>query len=456
MRKSDLLHTASFRLALIYAALFSLSATVLIIFVYYTTTTYMQRQFDGFVDSQRKSLVLLDRGGGAEALARILEARLRPRLDPFAYYLVLNRDGHKLAGNLDAAMARVGWATQDLDDQADRQSLVVRTTGVTLPTGGLLVVGRSESRLLTVQGLIRSSLHIDLFATMIMAALGGIALSSLALRRIGTIEAALNRIMHGNLSTRLTVTGRDEVARLTLRVNQLLDWFQTSSTSLQQITNDVAHDLRRPLGALRQSLDEALHLSPTPEHYEKSLTNAIVRVDAILALFSALLRLAQIEAGVRRGKFRSVDLADLISELFEVYEPVARAGGRSLILLPLHRARVHGDRELLTQLVANLIENAIRHTACGTQIYVGTGVDPATLLVADTGAGIPPEERDKVFRRFYRVERGLEVSGNGLGLSVVSTIAALHGASISLTDTAGLSGSTGLQVEITFSTLCLM
>lgn len=449
MPRLNVLRTASFRLALIYALLFSLSATVLIVFVYYTTTRYMQRQFDGFIQSQETALLLLDHGQDAQALGRTVDTLTRPAVDSYAYYLVVSSEKNKLGGNLPESAAAAGWAMQDLSSQGLAGPLLVRTHGTPLAEGGLLVVGRSEKRLLTVQRLIRSSLHIDLLMTLLLAVLGGIALSALALRRIGRFEEDLRRIMHGELSTRLAVVGHDEIAQLTSRINQLLDWLQRSAASLQQVTNDIAHDLRRPLSHLRQDLDEALQTPPNG-CYEQVLANAIARVDGVLSLSSALLRLAQIEAGARRAGFSDIDLGDLAREMYGIYQPVAEIDGRTLVQLPCCGARIRGDRELLTQLIANLIENAICHTAPGTRIFLGTTSNPPSLLVTDTGGGIPAGERSKVLRRFYKLDRNRSTPGNGLGLSVVSAIAALHGAKITLSDTDQPFGAMGLHVAVTF------
>lgn len=451
MFRGELLRTASFRLALLYAALFSVSAVALILFVYHTTTVFMQRQFDSFIESQEGALLLLERRGGARAVADSVAALLRPAVDPYAYYLVLDADGRKLGGNLPEAAARLGWSTQGMDGRGETSPSLVRTKGTALPAGGLLVVGRSEQRLLTVQRLIRSSLHVDLGATLLLAGLGGIALSSLALRRVEAVEDALRRIMHGELSTRLVVAGRDEFARLTRRVNQLLDWSQASAASLQQATNDIAHDLRAPLSHLRESLDDAVRRPRMAEHDGKALGDAIARIDGVLAVSSALLRLAQIEAGARRARFRRLDLAALVGEMHEVYRPVARAEGRELDLLPHPGAWVQGDGELLGQLVANLVENAIRHTPPGTWIGLGTLAAPPTLVVTDTGHGIPPGERAAVFRRFHKLDRGRrQEAGSGLGLSMVAAIAALHGAEVTLADNPRTPGGAGLRVAVRF------
>ncbi len=450
MPQLKVLRTASFRLALIYALLFSVSAIVLIVFVYFTTTRYMQRQFDGFIQSQETALLMLEHGQDAQAIGRTVDTLTRPAVDPYAYYLVIGPEKSKLGGNLPESAAVAGWSVQDLSSQGLAGPLLVRTHGTRLAEGGLLVVGRSERRLLTVQRLIRSSLHIDLVMTLLLAVLGGIALSGLALRRIGRFEEDLSRIMHGELSMRLAVVGHDEIAQLTSRINQLLDWLQNSAASLQQVTNDIAHDLRRPLSHLRQDLDEALQTPPPTGRYEQVLANAIARVDGVLSLSSALLRLAQIEAGARRAGFRDIDLGDLAREMQGIYQPVAEADGRALMQLPCCEAKIRGDRELLTQLVANLIENAICHTAPGTRIFLGTTSHPPSLLVIDTGGGIPAEERSKVLRRFYKLDRNRSTPGNGLGLSVVSAIAALHGARITLSDTDQPFGAIGLHIAVVF------
>jgi signal transduction histidine kinase len=216
----------------------------------------------------------------------------------------------------------------------------------------------------------------------------------------------------------------------------MLDRIQDLMLGLQQVSSDIAHDLRTPLTRLRQSLELARRREHSVEGLHKALDGAIGNADAILETFSALLRIAQIEAGTRRAGFTAVALSELLVGLIEAYQPVADEKRHNLQGQVVPGLFVHGDRELLTQLFANLIENAIGHSPAGAEISVeATSAQGEVLvLVADNGPGIPAEFRRKVLQRFYRLEVSRTTPGSGLGLSLVAAVATLHEAAIDLED----------------------
>jgi signal transduction histidine kinase len=222
---------------------------------------------------------------------------------------------------------------------------------------------------------------------------------------------------------------------------------ETLMDGLRQVSNDIAHDLRTPLSRLRQRLDAAGRAQPSLGDYEALVAQSIGDVDAILETFAAMLRIAEVEAASRTQGFAAVDLSELLNTVVEVYEPLASERAQTLTGRIAPGLVVRGDRELLTQLVANLVQNALKHTPPGTRVTVdaATAAGAVEVVVTDTGTGIPEGERDKVFRRFYRLEASRGTAGSGLGLSLAAAIAGLHGATLALSDNAP-----GLRVTLGF------
>jgi len=255
--------------------------------------------------------------------------------------------------------------------------------------------------------------------------------------------------MAGNLASRISVRGtEDELDRLSETINAMLDRIAALMDNLKQITNDIAHDLRTPVTHLRHRLERARDQSSKIEDYDQALEAAIAASDDILGLFSALLRIAQIEGGARRANFAPLDLSSLLARLGDVFGPVAEDARHHLSLPPGDPVTILGDRELLTQAFSNLIENAILHTPEGTGIslLLARTDERALITVNDDGPGVPREEHDKLFQRLYRREASRSQPGYGLGLSLVAAIAELHGADISLRD----DSAPGLGITLSF------
>ncbi|WP_089172818.1 ATP-binding protein [Bosea sp. AS-1] len=218
--------------------------------------------------------------------------------------------------------------------------------------------------------------------------------------------------------------------------------------NVRQVSNDIAHDLRTPLARLRQGLEVARGRARTGAEYQAAVDRALDEADGLLQTFSALLRIAHIESGARRSAFRTVDLSEVMQTVAEAYGPAAEDGNRVIRAEIADTVRVHGDRELLTQLFSNLVENALQHTPQGALItmHLTRQFSEAVAEVADNGPGIPEQERSKAFRRFYRLERSRITPGNGLGLSMVAAIADVHHATVQVLDNAP-----GLRVAVRFA-----
>lgn len=277
---------------------------------------------------------------------------------------------------------------------------------------------------------------------------GGLILSRKFLRQVDTITQTAEAIIGGDLAQRIPARGtNDDLDRLSDTLNRMLDRIAALIESLRQVSNDIAHDLRTPLTRLRNKLVTAQTLIPTGQDQQNPIESMIAETDDILDTFSALLRIAQIEAGTRRAGFETVDLSDIFENVAHAFDAAAEAEGKTIVssVEPGHHYR--GDHELLTQMLANLVDNAIQHTPSGSRIEIALNRDTRGLTgsVADNGPGVPAEERELIFRRFYRVERSRATPGSGLGLAVVAAIAELHEIEISAND-----GAPGLKILMRF------
>jgi len=285
-------------------------------------------------------------------------------------------------------------------------------------------------------------------ATLIVALGGGLLLSLGFLRQVDAVSRTAEAIIDGDLTRRVPLRGvDDDFDRLAMTLNRMLDRIGALMDSLRQVSNDIAHDMRTPLARLRQRLELARTGSSTVEEYARAVDAAIAETDSILATFAALLGIAQIEAGTRRSRFDDVDLAAVVRLVVETFGPSAEEEGKVLLTGKITPATIRGDRELLTQMLVNLVENAMRHTGPGTKIVVDVthSAKGAVLSVADNGPGLPAGEHQRVFRRFYRTDASRHSPGSGIGLAIVKAVAELHDASATLTD-----NMPGLRAEIRF------
>ena len=278
---------------------------------------------------------------------------------------------------------------------------------------------------------------------------GGALLSRAFLARVDAIARTAEAIIDGDLARRVPVRGTgDDLDRLAGTLNHMLDRIGALMDSLRQVSADVAHDLRTPLSRLYQRLEDArLHARSVAE-YEAAVDGALAEAEGLLDTFSALLRIAQVEGASPRAGFGDVDLSAVADAVADAYRPDAEEGGRHLTADVTPGVVVCGDQELLTQALANLVENALRHTPAGTRIGVSLSrehVTGACLTVEDDGPGVHAEDLPHLTHRFYRGEHSRTTPGNGLGLSLVAAVAELHGAELYLQ-----AGDPGFRARLCF------
>lgn len=446
MRRIRVFRAESFRLAALFAVIFLALAGTLMAAVFWIVERTQTRTLMNAVAADIRTIDNGYRKQGLSEAIEIVQQRLgsydSPTLNPPAGYLLLqDRTGKKLAGNLPAMAERIGPARLPRPvgpGSGHRHSGRLLGEGVLLDRNLYLFAARDLATIAGVRERILEAFGWLGVATIVFAALGGILFSVQFLRRIDSIARTCDAIVSGRFDDRIALRGSDdELDRLAKAINRMLDRISTLLENLRQVSSDVAHDMRTPLTHLRRRLELARAEATTIEEYSTAVSRAIADTDGLLKIFSALLRISQIESGTRLATFTTLSLSDLLERAYEMYRPVAEDRGYSLQRQIVPNVWIRGDAELLVQLYSNLIENALRHTEPGAQLTIGLSEDGdgfATSSVCDTGPGIPSSEREKVLRRFYRLETSRSTPGNGLGLALVAAIANLHQAEIRLTD----------------------
>ena len=449
-RTLRILRSAVFRLTLIYAGLFVVSAVVLFATVFVIATAALQSDMRAVLRTEALQLAEIHRNSGLLGLAEQVTRRMNFRTRGPIYYLVQAPTQQVVVGNL-PGMPPVEGVVDFVRDRSpgDPEDARSKLTGfgLTLSDGSFILVAQDANRLIDMQHAIVRAFTWAGGLTLLLAIGGGVLVGRNFVRRIDTIGRTSRAIMEGDLSARIPVRGNnDEIDQLVVGLNAMLDRIQQLMEGLRQVTSDIAHDLRTPLGRLRQRLEDARERATSTGEYEAATEAAIAEADGLLDIFSALLRIAQIEAGARKSAFAEVDLSILLRSIADAYAPSAEDAGHKLDAAIDGGVTITGDRQLLAQLFSNLIENALNHTPAGSTVRVvlrrtATGFE---ARVADNGPGIPEAEREKVFDRFYRLDRSRTTRGSGLGLALVKAIATVHDLSLALKD-----NDPGLAVVIT-------
>ncbi len=433
---SRLLTTPRFRQFALAGLLFSLMSLLVFGLIYLATNRFLEHQLDRALEAELASLL----AEGSGRLARTIEQRQAGLGTREFYYLYQDRQGRRLAGSLPAEPDREGWsmlAPPGLSHpDGDEQSL--RALARRLPDGRLLMVARDTDDIDDISDFMEQSFGAGFTLTLLVALACGAYLSLGFLRRLDGMTLAISHIMAGDLAQRIPLgAGRDEFRELSLHLNAMLERIQDLMAGMEQVTTGIAHDLRTPLTRLRNRLECALGGAEGGAAPPAPLVAALEEVDGLLEIFNALLRIAQIESGARRSHFSAVDLSALLLMLHEIYGPVADDGGRRLRVEAPPGIALPGDKPLLVQMLVNLIENALRHTPPGTEVWVSLdrAADGTVRLgVRDNGPGVPSAERGKVLRRFYRMDASRRTPGTGLGLSLVQAVVGLHHGCLRLED----------------------
>lgn len=447
MRPADLWRHSSFRLAL-GVTLAVLGALIVVGVVGYSV---LHRQLADRQDARLMEIfTTLQQSDAADQqdLVEAIAARITASPSRASVFLLRDAAGKVLVANINDIAVASGWSTVAATALGVQTDYPYRVYAGTLH-GDYLVVGLSNADLDDLAEIILTGFGWSALAVLIAAIGAGAWIAARLQRRLTEVTSTLHRVAGGDLSTRVTLSGRgDDLDLISGEINHTVGRLEALVDAMRQVSADIAHELRTPLNRLRIHIEQAAHNVALSAPSEDDLAAAIAQSEAIDQTFSALLRIAQIEAGTRREKFAPVNLAALLGDLGDVYAEVAEDAGRTLLCDVEGAAWVTGDKELLTQAFANLIENAIRHCPTGTKITATVRAEGnrVTASVCDTGPGIPAEERELVLRRLYRLEKSRTTEGTGLGLSLVKAVADLHGADLALAD-----ATPGLRVDLQFA-----
>jgi len=380
---------------------------------------------------------------GMIGLTRAVEARTRDRTPSAILVQLRLPEGRPVAGSArlsGAPMGLRGFVTQKAPEGP------VRILGIGVSNGFTLLVAAEFGAVLDTASTLATTL-LAAGAVAVLIALGfGLFMARGLQFRLRRVSEAAEQVMRGDLARRLPLAGSaDEFDRLAGTVNTLLDRQEALIEGMRQVTVDVAHDLRGPLSRLRQRLEAALARARDPNADGAAFEAALAELDTVLGTFSALLRIAQLEAGppLPPQEAPVVDLSALVTALAEAYAVVAEEAGKRLEVQVAPGQRVHGDAALLRQMLTNLMDNALTHGGQTLRVTLRAG---PLLEVADDGPGIPAEEYGRVLRRFYRLDRSRGTPGSGLGLALVAAVAKLHGTAPVLSNAAP-----GLRVTLDLS-----
>jgi signal transduction histidine kinase len=413
------------------AGLFAGFIVALLGFVYLKTRDDLTARSDRLIASQMALFVHLSSDRRLDALDEQLKQ------DPSRVRLagLFGPDSRRIAGNLEHLPpdlkidGAVQGAVVDRVNQSGREKQAVRLVARRLSDGDVLVIGRNIEEVAEIAHVVGRALALGLLPAVLVCLAVGLALSARARRRIVEVNERVQRIIAGNLRERLPHRNTDDpFSRLAMIVNGMLDEMETLIQSLAGVGNDIAHDLRTPLTRARLILERGRSSARTLEQLQVVADKTIEALDQSLSIITAILRLTEIEKSQRSAGFGKVALADLIREVADMYEPIAEDKGIALLVHSPHELSVHGDRDLLIEAVANLVDNAIKYTPAGGQVEIELfhGDRENIVRVSDTGFGISEHERRAVLRRFYRSDKVRHTSGLGLGLNLVAAIVRLH------------------------------
>ncbi len=454
MSRNKFLASSTFRLALLYVTLFTVSVLALFTFIYWSSARYMAAQSDAAMETEIRILSERYERSGVVGLRRlILERITRQQPTGSALYLLMDPLSRPVVGNISrwpAVEEKDGWLSFRLEtrDRDDAQTHPARAKQFVLSGGFRLLVGEDIQELKAAERQIIVALSWGVILTLLLGLAGGSIIRRRKLPRLAVTNETSQRSVDGDLHRRVPVSHRgDEFDRLATHLNRMLDQIQELMEGIRQVSDNIAHDLKTPLSRLRQNLEEISTYRPDDPELSESLSHALHEADRLLGLFNALLRIARIESETVTPTLVDLSLADLVKDIVEFYEPLAEEKHQKLTLIIDAAPQLSADRDMLFQSFANLVDNAIKYTPIGgrIQLRVGSVDQKPWLSICDSGPGIPPEDHERVFQRFYRTDSSRSTPGNGLGLSLARAVLQLHGATITLR-----SNNPGLCVEIRF------
>ncbi len=445
-------HNSIFRMVFLYFVLFILSSFILLSFIYWSTVGYIYKQLDHHIEYDMERLQHIYNAGGQEQLIKAIEISLQQKNYESVYLLYNQKSMQILAGNLDKIpQIKNGWHILDLSELTDsplQKNHSARTLVMPLPGNLIFMNGLDIESAHEQEHMIFNSMITGIAIILILGMIGGFIISISTIKKINLINETISEISEGNLSLRIPTRGTDDdYDLLAININQMLDQINKLMQGVQNISNNIAHDLRTPLSRLRGRL-ELIQQDCSLETSE-GIQYALTETDNLLSTFNALLRINKLESGVQKGHFAQISIDNLLQDVIEFYEPLAEEKGITINIEVNSDARISGDKDMLFQVFTNIFDNTIKYTPhngsvmiCSRAVLVNKK-QYVQVIISDSGIGIPEDERAKVLEPFYRLEKHRDHQGNGLGLSLVAAVLKLHQGDIIFND-----NKPGLKVTI--------
>ncbi|GBQ83667.1 two component sensor histidine kinase [Gluconacetobacter johannae DSM 13595] len=443
-RRFRIPRSASLRFSLGYGVLFALSSILFMSFIWWGTIGFLERQVETAINADARALSQRWAEGGLPTLALTIDDRLEQNLDDDAIYLMVDPSGHRLAGNLSEWPAPVVRTDAWYALQVTRAGMqdTAQVHAFDLPGGFRLLVGRDIRARAVLRRLLTDSLLWAWMMVTLLAVSGAVLVHGMFRRMIKSVAQTTSAIAHGDLSRRMPLVGNgDELDQVAEAINEMLDRIVRLMDGVRQVSNAIAHDLRTPITRARTQLEDAALHAHGEDELRAAVERAVGHLDNVTAVFEALLRIAQIEAGSRRSAFAPFDLAPLLVDVGDLYEAVAEERQIRLVLRLPPSLPFYGDSAMMQQAVANLLDNAIKFSPAGGTVTLAAALGPAlpglamsapgrnavSIAVTDEGIGMNEADLARASERFFRAETARNTPGAGLGLSLVQAIVQLHG-----------------------------
>jgi len=433
----EVFNERAFRLALGFALTISVATAAAFAFIYLQVSR---------ADVDQVSAILVDEAaksaGDSEAdLRRALELRLTRDIRRLDFVALVDPKGQLIFGNVPVTLhipidAKAHFLKEDVLPDANGDKDPAIFVARRRADGGVLLLGRSLREDYDLQETLLRALAIALLPTVLLILAIGAWFAHRASQRFKRVHDAIVRIMKGDLDLRLPFAGEDDIDKIARAVNLMLDEIARLLDHLKSAGDNIAHDLRTPLAVARAKLERALDNESGTEQLREALEAALAQIEKVSLTVSAILRISAVEHGPRETQFKDFDLAAVCAQLLDFYEPLAESQAVTLIAAADQPVPMRGDQDLMREALSNLIDNAIKFTPAGGEVRIEAQMAEGQpyALVSDTGVGIPPQERARIFDRFYRGERSAQTPGHGLGLSIAETIAHLHGFTLTVKD----------------------
>jgi signal transduction histidine kinase len=447
------LRSSTFKLALLCIGVFGAVVLALFAYVYWSTASYVLARSDRSIEAERENLHEVFASAGRDGLARAIEKRLVQESPGDDVYLLADEAFARIVGSLktwpEGLNSSEGWA--NIEVSSGYAALIGRLLRVhfeTLPDGSHLLVGKNVDELGRFTNRIYWALALAISLILGLAVLAGTIVTRRTVGRIESVNSTSRAILKSGLGERIPLRGtQDEWDQLAENLNVMLDRIEVLMSEVKQVGDNVAHDLRTPLTRMRGRLEKACISERVADNDQLLISDTIADLDDVLRMFSSLTRISQIETTHRTAAFRAVDLVEVAREVAELFDAAAEDKGSDLKVIAERPVFITGDRDLLFDAAGNLVDNAIKHghEAGCVLVEISESNGDALISVSDDGPGIPEDEHENVFKRFYRLERSRYSPGNGLGLGLVAAVARLHGARIEMAD-----NSPGLRITLRF------